>query len=972
MKNRTAFLALSIGMGLLPLAAQAQMWVNECIDPENTAPYSTDYSISGIGNEFLSISHGLSGTVTYGGQNGPCYAPSSRQLSAAGRFAFYTNGTGSSQTNFDDQLAFTVGAPRDPAGDYCYARVVRFDPANPPADAEKSFLFGADSIGHFVGSSNRYFISLTENGGCRVELRADAIGDAIRMRWRMTNTGTSTQTFGLKFAAYPGMFGQPGAYIDPVTGDAQPWTQAGSTLPTATGVIKAGTGDPPYFSYIVTPENRPIREGRAWVRTTPGFPSQVNFCFGQALPYGMRIMNDADDSAPDHSPVSSFVMDDWFFLTRDNNMESRVFNDPAYGSTNGDPVFNPTAPALKERSDVAVDEMAFVQTFQPQNVSPGNSVDIVNYIRSTWSVASYATSTGTNPSAYSAILDGPLMIANDPATGDLAPNPFQVFAHVDNTLAELDQEITLTNVKMTISIPDGSGVSLVPGETITKIIPSIQPKQISTVSWNLETDGTAASEVPYTVTFQPTPGPKKVLTGKLRIAGSPKARLGEGATMVSFPWAFNDTSLDAIFAPLVNGQDFYAYRWNPDTGEYVPVTSAERGQAIWIVSDADTGMLDLAGAHPTPDNTTGGLVTNLRPGWNQIGNPYSYPVPLSQLVGFAEDNPSRSMTWAEMVQNQLVSPSLAYWQRDPADPTSGTYAFTGSNADTMLPGYGYWIYVTSFQPVRLSWPPVFTVGLPGSTRSQAASTKWVQSDKQWRLNLVARTDKGVDSGNYLGVAKSKAEATRLRVYEPPRSPNASVELSVLDTVDGKPARLAQALSDQTTRKEWKVNVRANETGDVTLLWPNVNSIPRNVRIQVVDTASNTARDIRYSASMTLHMEAGATRELKFQVEPGISTKAVIGSVVVTRPTKDVRSPFTINYSLSSAANTTIRVLGASGNEVYTITRGRADRVGENSATWTMRDNANRAVAPGVYQVEIVAETTTGERVRKLVPVNVVR
>ena len=36
------------------------------------------------------------------------------------------------------------------------------------------------------------------------------------------------------------------------------------------------------------------------------------------------------------------------------------------------------------------------------------------------------------------------------------------------------------------------------------------------------------------------------------------------------------------------------------------------------------------------------------------------------------------------------------------------------------------------------------------------------------------------------------------------------------------------------------------------------------------------------------------------------------------------------------------------------------------------DNANRAVAPGTYRVEILAETPDGERVRKIVPVNVIR
>jgi 2-keto-3-deoxy-6-phosphogluconate aldolase len=40
--------------------------------------------------------------------------------------------------------------------------------------------------------------------------------------------------------------------------------------------------------------------------------------------------------------------------------------------------------------------------------------------------------------------------------------------------------------------------------------------------------------------------------------------------------------------------------------------------------------------------------------------------------------------------------------------------------------------------------------------------------------------------------------------------------------------------------------------------------------------------------------------------------------------------------------------------------------------WNLRDSANRAVAPGSYTVEILAESESGERVRKFFPVNIVR
>ena len=115
-----------------------------------------------------------------------------------------------------------------------------------------------------------------------------------------------------------------------------------------------------------------------------------------------------------------------------------------------------------------------------------------------------------------------------------------------------------------------------------------------------------------------------------------------------------------------------------------------------------------------------------------------------------------------------------------------------------------------------------------------------------------------------------------------------------------------------------------------------------------------------------------TRAFTLTLEPGGSSRPVIGNVLVSQPSGLRSSVMTISYALSADALVSVRILSATGKEIYTITRGRADDAGENTVTWALRDNANRAVAPGTYRVEILAETPNGERVRKIVPVNVIR
>jgi flagellar hook assembly protein FlgD len=131
------------------------------------------------------------------------------------------------------------------------------------------------------------------------------------------------------------------------------------------------------------------------------------------------------------------------------------------------------------------------------------------------------------------------------------------------------------------------------------------------------------------------------------------------------------------------------------------------------------------------------------------------------------------------------------------------------------------------------------------------------------------------------------------------------------------------------------------------------------------------RDLRAVSGYTYYMSQPGTREFTITLEQAGSSRPTIGNVLVAQDNRS-GGAMTISYALSADALVSVRVLSASGKEVFTVTRGRADNSGENQVLWNLRDNANRAVAPGTYRVEILAETPDGERVRKIVPVNVIR
>ncbi len=953
--RRIAFIAALLAVNTV---AQAQFpWANECIDPANTTPRSTDYNRSALTNGLISVILGRSGSVTYGGTAGPCYG-AAYTANAIGRFAFGVGDLGSTQSTFDDNMGLTPNFP-DVGGDFSFASIV--------TTLNGSQTFEPALITRPFGK--RELNAVFDGTGVRASLVLQVIGDAVKFNWQLQNTG-ETQRIGLRFANYVA----PRSNETDIAGA----NQAGSMLQSATGVRKNVDG---YKALITVPSGRPVRTERNYLRSSINFPSAVNIEFGQSVPYGMRFENSSTGSFPDHTQVDQFQIGNHTTRAGLGNslggiLENNVIRPRTATDTSqlGDPLLN-LALAVQESNLNEINEVCVVQGFAPITLTAGATRTIVHYVKSPWGVGNY----GISPAAaFVAVADAPRLIESSPGgTGDLNPNPFTISVTVDNQYNLIDQELIMRNTEIVLELDPESGLSLANGDVASKTISEINPNQLGLADFDVQADGNLPGEKSYTVRVR-SGGASKVFTGKILIAATPRLRIPEGASLITIPWGFANSSLDAIFAdagnPMQFGVDYVAYRWDPGTGTYLPATSAVRGQSLWIVTNNDFDFRNLVGAQSPTDTATGTTnVTTLRPGWNMIGNPYTFPVPISQLVGFSRADQSNTFTWNQMVAKGWVSPALAKWTRNPDDPTTGRYEYTSSSTSLMEPQTGYWVYNTITDSIDINWPPVFLAGLSGSTRAQAGeSERWTQSDKQWKLQLTARTQTGIDANNFIGVVKTAADVQKFSVRKPPVAPKQAVELAITESVLGQPTRMASSFTERTGRKSWDVVAKVLEPGEVTLTWPNINTIPRNVRMTVKDKATNEVRDLRFNSGYTFNMEEVGNREFTLTMEPAGAAKALIGNVTIARPGRDVNGPITINYTLSTDAVTTVRILGSTGKEVFAVQRGRSANSGENSATWALRDNSNRAVAPGSYQVEILAESANGERVRKIVPVTVLR
>lgn len=963
MKNLKYFAGIAV-LGAAGIA-HAQ-WDFECIDPNNTAPFSADYGTTGLIDELVGISVGVSGTVTYGGTAGPCYNPAVT-MTAAGSFAFGAGTTGSVQTDKDDLMAYTFGWIGEPVGDFTYARLV----VGTGDGLANSMPIGASGYRiTYTGASKRYGVAIWDNTvnsvAVEVELQYRIIGDAVRMRWRCFNLSTAPTMIGMRWGMTPAMHFQNGI-VDATGYNMANWPTGTNQNPFGGKFIDGYTG------FSVVPTLKPMRTEKKFVLSNPNYPAYIKTLFGQQDNVGLRVDNFATDGVNDADATDLCIFANRRYFpgqgilsnSDDGNrtMSTNLFGDPT---------------GLVTENDIPISNPAILQEF-PQKSVDGNGGfrDIVHYIRGNFTRGFYID-------PYTLLLDAPTVInyQGSVTDGTQEPNPFPVQAWFDNQYADIDKEIDVHDVRFTLDLPHG--LSFDPSDPdfanaeqdpttgdwkIVKTLGVIGANQIAGVNWKVVSDGKTYGDLPIKVTAEPIPGPTRSFTQTIRVASTPTYTFNPGSNLISIPYKLGDSSLDSTLG-LLTGRDYVAYAWDADLRGYVPTTSIQRGQGLWIVPTNDLGTITLNNAAFPTDVDTGGLLISLKKGWNLIGNPYNYPIQLGQIVGVAEDAPENALTWHQLVQNGFVNSSLSYWQADASLPDGGSYQYISDESDSMTPHVGYWIFVNTFGAVRLSMPALYQEQLITSARTP--NPVWKNSDRQWRLQLSARSTHGFDSTNYVGVTTDAKKAQALEIPKPPMSPTGKLELAVVDPNAKSSSRLAQEFTDRVAKKDWQLQVNAKEAGDVTVTWPNAGSLPRNVRFVLTDPVSGQKFDLRSTSGYTFKMAQPGTRELTLSMVPGGSLRPVIGDVEVTRSGRDVSGPVTISYSLSADALVSVRILAANGKEVYQVSRGRSDGTGQNSVTWMLRDSANRAVAPGTYKVEIMAETPTGERVRKIVPVNVIR
>jgi hypothetical protein len=863
-------------------------------------PVSDDYLAINISNGVLGATLGLSGTIQWRTGCFPLERSPCITLQAEGSIQLGT--TGGTNLLRDGDIAMTSGYPWAvfPGGIYISMQERR-------NNQTRTFVWGREQGAPTVtfdksweGASGVYIRRQWYVEGWQTDMRIELIQSVARIELTVRNSGTESASLALCFRS-----------------DVEVGVEE--------GVDTNGASRPPY---VYVHGQRPIRVDTdlRGIQVPPAveFYTARGDLFG-ASRYILRPTAGFEDA----TPIDRLVFGEWFFV------QGPARNNPAF--------WEPTLFPDSFIPDVAIN--LFVN---PRNFAPGQERKFVFYITLT------PVSLDVQPPIAVGVETLPVIEPDQRNLSQLANGGvFEVIASITNMFHVVNKEVDLRNVTVDLSLP--SGITLAPGESRTKTISHIRPESTASVRWRVVADPKAVGFATLRVSVNAPPAPPKTVSRTILISATASRDLKRGFQIISIP--FNTTAPLVDVLGLPEGT-YLAKRWNPNREVYETVDILQPGIGFWLYLPNEGTNITLSNVTFPQSVFITSTAIRLNRGWNQIGNPYPYPLILGQIVVVSASDPRNSISFFEAAQRGVIRGVLYYW-----DEFSGEYKFTSDPNTPIIPHRGYWIKCND--DIELVFPPVFIPGAGFGGQPRHAGLEH-SGPNTWKLQLIARTAHGEDTQNYIGISPGRSAG---EVEEPP-TPLAEVPVRLTLLKPGTNMPLMQDVRPASaTRHTFELLVEAPAGEEVSLRAPNVRTVPASYRLRLTDQSTGRTVDLRHTPEY--RFTSSGRNRFTLTVERGARGGALITSINIGTAGRGANS-VSISYVLAQDAQTEVTILGADGRVIANLQRGRAATRGVNTVVWNLRDNEGRTVPPGTYRVQIEARDSEGQVARAVRPLLITR
>lgn len=424
--------------------------------------------------------------------------------------------------------------------------------------------------------------------------------------------------------------------------------------------------------------------------------------------------------------------------------------------------------------------------------------------------------------------------------------------------------------------------------------------------------------------------------------------------LVGLSFNVSPSTVDAVFSDDLGAPDTTQWRlgrWSDALGDYQSygdVGEIRRGRGYWLIARGNK-VIDASGQSAFQDTMVG--ITRytkivLLPGWNQIANPYAFPI-----------------SWSGRLAQAGVASSLWAW--------NGTdYAST-----TLLESFtGYWVENTAVTAQLLLIPCTEAILIKGEPSAGAlASTPVAKADDDgWRLGLTLTAGELRDASTEIGAATEATDGIDALDYgKPPCPPGRFVALGVLASADGsRPKRLAGDFrAPSAAGWRFPLLVQGVEAGAATLRLVGADQLPAACKVALVDARTGTAYDVGGTGAIVLpHLPTPEGVRYDLVVGPEAWVDGEVGPTtnMPKRHALEASYPNPFNpltkiaFELPAPARARLEVLDVAGRRVAVLLDEQLAG-GRHVVEWNGRDARGRGVASGTYYYRLSADDFTRTR-----------
>jgi subtilisin family serine protease len=421
--------------------------------------------------------------------------------------------------------------------------------------------------------------------------------------------------------------------------------------------------------------------------------------------------------------------------------------------------------------------------------------------------------------------------------------------------------------------------------------------------------------------------------GETKASAQPADTLQTAYRLISVSLDLNSKDPSEVLADDLGSQSIKTWRlfdlqndgWFefPRTGDFVP------GKAFFLIVGQPGRRVDTGAGKSIVTNQSFSIP--LKSGWNLIGNPFNFAIPVSKLR----------------------------FQNNPATPVLRTFDGRWSNVGAVTniqPFEGYAVFNNSAVGEALVVDPQLA---PVSSPFQKTT---FFDETAWSIRISAQCQQARDTDNVAVIAETAAvDWDQFDQPEPPvigdfvrvSFPHPEWGALIDDfCIDARPTPVDGEI--------WEFEVSTNIRDQVHLTFDDIEFAPAQFEVALLDEVVDVLQNLRERSHYTFVPTADEVRKLKLIVgAPEFIARWTGEDGLIPAQfelSQNFPNPFnpltTIRFGLPSAETVTLKIFNIRGEEIATLIHNEQRSAGFHTTIWDSRNRNGKPVASGLYVYQL--------------------